>query len=93
MKLTDLNRRYRQLIQNYQVAHHTYSALGQAIAALIIQLQVAHKLWQINPIQAQRSLDEAYALSLSLMQDIRQTIKNSPRTFYDDFQDSLTARR
>ncbi len=71
----------------------SYPALGQAISALNIQLQVAHKLWQINPIQAQRSLYEAYMLSANLMQEIRQTVKTLNSVQKDEFQDSLTSRR
>ena len=39
-----------------RIAHDFYHSLGHAIAALHIQLQVAHKLWQVDPTQAQRSL-------------------------------------
>lgn len=54
-----------------------YNALGQSIAALHIQLQVAQKLWQINPVQAQESLFEAYQLSITLMHEVRQTVRNT----------------
>jgi Histidine kinase len=53
----------------------TYSEVGQSLAALNIQLQVAHKLWQLNPIQAQQSLSEAYQLSSSLMYEVRCIVK------------------
>lgn len=56
-----------------------YSALGHSIAALHIQLQVAQKLWQINPSQAQQSLSEAYQLTSSLMHEIRQVVKSVDR--------------
>ena len=52
-----------------------YNALGQSIAALHIQLQVSQKLWQINPTQAQQSLSEAYQMSGTLMQEVRQVVK------------------
>ena len=52
-----------------------YNALGHSIAALHIQLQVAQKLWQINPIQAQESLSEAYELTSGLMHEVRQIVK------------------
>lgn len=63
-----------------QMAYHHCAALGQSIAALHIQLQVAHKLWQINPFQAKHALSEAYELSSTLMQDIRQTVKTLKQT-------------
>ena len=53
-----------------------YNALGQSIAALHIQLQVAQKLWQINPTQAQQSLSEAYKLTSEMMHEIRQVVKS-----------------
>lgn len=53
-----------------------YNALGQSIAALHIQLQVAQKLWQINPTQAQQSLSEAYQLTSGMMHEIRQIVKS-----------------
>lgn len=53
-----------------------YNGLGHSIAALHIQLQVAQKLWQINPSQAQESLSEAYQLSSTLMQEVRQVVRN-----------------
>jgi predicted PurR-regulated permease PerM len=74
IKLEQLNRQYQHLIQLQQ---QHYPNLGQSIAALTIQLQVVSKLWQVNPVQAQQSLFEAYALSTSLMQEIRQTIKTT----------------
>ena len=58
-----------------RIAHNFDDALGHSIAALHIQLQVAHKLWQVDPTQAQRSLSEAYQLSTTLMQEVRQTVK------------------
>jgi Histidine kinase len=54
---------------------YIYNVLGHSIAALNIQLQVAQKLWQANPIQAQESLSEAYQLSRTLMQEVRQIVK------------------
>lgn len=53
-----------------------YNTLGHSIAALHIQLQVTQKLWQINPIQAQESLSEAYQLTSGLMYEVRQIVKN-----------------
>ena len=53
-----------------------YNTLGQSIAALHIQLQVAQKLWQINPTQAQQSLSEAYQLTSDMMHKIRQIVKS-----------------
>lgn len=53
-----------------------YNALGHSIAALHIQLQVAQKLWQINPYQAQQSLSEAYQLTSDLMHEVRQIVNN-----------------
>ncbi|MCU0550550.1 MAG: histidine kinase dimerization/phosphoacceptor domain-containing protein [Leptolyngbya sp. Prado105] len=94
IKLAQLNRQYQQLI------HQSYPDLGQSIAALNIQLQAAYKLWNLDPVQAMRLLHEAYSLSSSLMQDIRQTVKtlNSPypKSKIQDpksYEDSLTSRR
>ncbi|MBD2603802.1 histidine kinase dimerization/phosphoacceptor domain-containing protein [Scytonema hofmannii FACHB-248] len=53
-----------------------YHGLGHSIAALDIQLQVVQKLWQINPIQAEKSLSEAYQLSSTLMYEVRQIVRN-----------------
>lgn len=53
-----------------------YNGLGQSIAALHIQLQVAQKFWQINPTQAQQSLSEAYQLTSDMMHEIRQIVKS-----------------
>ncbi|MBF2063711.1 MAG: histidine kinase dimerization/phosphoacceptor domain-containing protein [Calothrix sp. C42_A2020_038] len=52
-----------------------YSGVGQSLAALHIQLQVAQKLWHLNPVQAQKSLSEAYQLSSSLMDEVRCNVK------------------
>ncbi len=56
-----------------------YNALGHSIAALHIQLQVAQKLWQINPVQAQQSLSEASQLTSNLMHEVRQIVKSMDR--------------
>lgn len=58
-----------------RIAHDFYHSLGHTIAALHIQLQVAHKLWQVDPTQAERSLSEAYQLSTTLLKEIRQTVR------------------
>ncbi|BAY25305.1 periplasmic sensor signal transduction histidine kinase [Calothrix sp. NIES-2100] len=52
-----------------------YKALGQSIMALNIQLQAAQKLSQINPIQSQQSLSQAYQLSSELMQELRHMVR------------------
>jgi signal transduction histidine kinase len=52
-----------------------YNALGQSIAALHIQLQVSQKLWQVNPTQSEKSLSEAYQMSKTLMQEVRQAVR------------------
>lgn len=72
-----------QQLQNYALLQHKshdlvdfHNALGQSIAALHIQLQVAQKLWQVNPVQAQQSLSEAYQLSSTMMCEVRQIIKD-----------------
>ena len=52
-----------------------YKALGQSIMALNIQLQAAQKLSQINPIQSQQSLSQAYQLSSDLMQELRHIVR------------------
>jgi hypothetical protein len=70
-------------LQNYallQEKNHNLvdfnNALGQSIAALHIQLQVAQKLWQVNPKQAQQSLSEASQLSRTVMHEVRQIVKD-----------------
>ncbi len=72
-----------QQLQNYALLQHKshhlvdfHNALGQSIAALHIQLQVAQKLWQVNPAQAQESLSEAYQLSSTMMCEVRQIVKD-----------------
>jgi hypothetical protein len=52
-----------------------YHGLGHSVAALHIQLQVAQKLWEINPTQAEKSLSEAYQLSSTLMYEIRKIVR------------------
>lgn len=52
-----------------------YHKLGHSIAALHIQLQVAEKLWQINPTQAEKSVSEAYQISSALMYEVRQIVR------------------
>lgn len=53
-----------------------YNNLGQSIVSLNIQLQIAQKLWKINPLQAHNSIVQAYDLSGNIMQDIRQIFRN-----------------
>ncbi len=52
-----------------------YQELGQSIAALHIQLQVAQKLWQVNPKLAEQSLSSAYEVSSTLMSEVRQIVR------------------
>lgn len=76
--------------------YRLYADLGQSIAALHIQLQVAQKLWNIDPAQAQSSLSEAAQLSATLMQEVRRTVKQlSPASrglSHDAPENSITAR-
>ncbi|OUL19353.1 hypothetical protein BV372_33505 [Nostoc sp. T09] len=69
---------YHQLLligeKNHELINF-YKTLGQSIVALNIQLQVAQKLWEINPIQAQESISQAYQLSSDLMQELRQVVR------------------
>lgn len=60
--------------KNYELMD-LYKALGQSIVALNIQLQAAQKLSQINPIQSQQSVFQAYQLSSQMMQELRQTLR------------------
>ncbi|OUL23114.1 histidine kinase dimerization/phosphoacceptor domain-containing protein [Nostoc sp. 106C] len=69
---------YHQLLligeKNYELINF-YKTLGQSIMALNIQLQVAQKLWEINPIQTQESVSQAYQLSSDIMQELRQVVR------------------
>lgn len=67
---------YAHILAQNRDLQNTYNGIGQSLAALHIQIQVAQKLWQINPTQAQQSLSEAYQLSGSLMYEVRSTVKS-----------------
>jgi len=66
--LTEMQEKNQDLID-------LYNDFGQSIAALHIQLQVAEKLWIINPEQSQDSLSEAFKLSASLMSEVRDKVR------------------
>ncbi|MEA5572858.1 histidine kinase dimerization/phosphoacceptor domain-containing protein [Calothrix sp. UHCC 0171] len=68
LNMTEIQEKNQNLI-------NLYNALGQSIAALNIQLQVAQKYWFINPEQAHESLTDASQLSASLMYEVRQIVK------------------
>jgi hypothetical protein len=68
--------KYAFLLQQNHDLVDFHNALGQSIAALHIQLQVSQKLWQVNPMQAQKSLSEADQLSSTIMCNIRQIVKD-----------------
>ncbi|OKH55189.1 hypothetical protein NIES2101_04275 [Calothrix sp. HK-06] len=67
---------YAHILDQNRDLQNTYYGIGQSLAALHIQIQVAQKLWQLNPTQAQQSLSEAYQLSGSLMYEVRRTVKS-----------------
>ncbi|TWH40756.1 histidine kinase [Dulcicalothrix desertica PCC 7102] len=67
---------YAHILAQNRDLQNTYNGIGQSLAALHIQIQVAQKLWQLNPTQAQQSLSEAYQLSGSLMYEVRRTVKS-----------------
>ncbi|BAZ16887.1 integral membrane sensor signal transduction histidine kinase [Calothrix sp. NIES-4071] len=69
-------RSYADIAAQNQDLVKIYNGMGQSLAALHIQLQVAQKLWQLNPTQAQQSLKEAYQLSGSLMYEVRHIVKS-----------------
>lgn len=82
IRLIDIERKTHDLI-NY------HYELGHSIAALHIQLQATQKLWQVDPPQAQKSLNEAYKVSGNIMHEIRKSIKVMGQENYD----SLTTCR
>lgn len=67
---------YAHILAQNRDLQNTYNGIGQSLAALHIQIQVAQKLWQLNPQVAQQSLSEAYQLSGSLMYEVRRTVKS-----------------
>ncbi|MEM7725749.1 MAG: hypothetical protein AAF208_05175 [Cyanobacteria bacterium P01_A01_bin.45] len=82
IRLVGIERKTHDLVEfNYE--------LGHSIAALHIQLQATQKLWQVNPLQAEKSLSEAYHISGYLMHEIRKNI----RLMGEDNDDSLTTCR
>jgi Histidine kinase len=88
---------YADILAKNQDLLNTYNSIGQSLAALHIQLQVAQKLWQVNPVQAQQSLSEAYQLSGSLMYEVRNIVRSlsqfnpphQPQLNEDGFQETL----
>ncbi|MGJ5673980.1 MAG: sensor histidine kinase [Nostochopsis sp.] len=57
-----------------RIAREIHDSLGNALTSLNIQLQTAHKLWHIDPSQAEQFLTEAQKLGSVAIHEVRQSV-------------------
>ena len=58
-----------------RIAREIHDSLGHSLTALTVQLQAAISVIQADPTQAQVFLTQAYQLSKTAMQEVRQSVK------------------
>jgi two-component system, sensor histidine kinase and response regulator len=58
-----------------RIAREIHDSLGHSLTALIMQIQAADSMIQTDPVQAQIFLTQAYQLSKTAMQEVRQSVK------------------
>jgi len=58
-----------------RIAREIHDSLGHSLTALTVQLQAAVSVIQTDPVQAQVFLTQAYQLSKTAMQEVRQSVK------------------
>lgn len=58
-----------------RIAREIHDSLGHSLTALTVQLQAAVSVIQTDPTQAQVFLTQAYQLSKTAMQEVRQSVK------------------
>ncbi|BAY30169.1 integral membrane sensor signal transduction histidine kinase [Nostoc carneum NIES-2107] len=59
-----------------RIAREIHDSLGNALTTLNVQLQTAHKLWNIDHTLAEKYLLEAQRLGAIAIQEVRQTVKS-----------------
>ncbi len=58
-----------------RIAREIHDSLGHSLTALTVQLQASISMIQTDPAQAQVFLTQAYQLSKTAMQEVRQSVK------------------
>lgn len=58
-----------------RIAREIHDSLGHSLTALTVQIQAAVSVIQTDPAQAQFFLTQAYQLSKTAMQEVRQSVK------------------
>jgi two-component sensor histidine kinase len=64
------------LQERQRIAREIHDSLGNALTSLNIQLQTAHKLWNIEPAQAEQFLEQAQRLGAIAIQEVRQSVRS-----------------
>ncbi|PZO42956.1 MAG: histidine kinase [Phormidesmis priestleyi] len=57
-----------------RIAREIHDSLGHSLTALTVQLQAVVSVIQVDPVQAQVFLTQAYQLSKTAMQEVRQSV-------------------
>ncbi|OUL30890.1 hypothetical protein BV378_03210 [Nostoc sp. RF31YmG] len=64
------------LQERKRIARDIHDSLGNALTTLNIQLQTAHKLWNLDPTLAEKFLAEAQRLGAIAIQEVRQSVSS-----------------
>ncbi len=64
------------LQERQRIARDIHDSLGNALTSLNIQLQSAHKLWHLDPVLAEKFLEEAQKLGAIAIQEVRQSVNS-----------------
>ncbi len=64
------------LQERQRIAREIHDSLGNALTSLNIQLQTAHKLWNIEPALAEQFLEQAQRLGAIAIQEVRQSVRS-----------------
>ncbi|MDZ7959856.1 MAG: sensor histidine kinase [Aulosira sp. DedQUE10] len=64
------------LQERKRIAREIHDSLGNALTTLNVQLQTAHKLWNIDPTLAKKFLTEAQRLGAIAIQEVRQSVSS-----------------
>lgn len=64
------------LKERKRIAREIHDSLGNALTTLNIQLQTAHKLWDIDHTLAEKFLSEAQRLGAIAIQEVRKSVSN-----------------
>ncbi|ARV60845.1 sensor histidine kinase [Nostocales cyanobacterium HT-58-2] len=70
-------------LERTRIAREIHDSLGHSLTTLDVQLELAQKLYQRDPIQATKSLDIAKDLAIQCLSEVRRSVQTMRQTHFN----------